>query len=99
MNHPEPNGDWTLGPPDLISRQAAAEATWVANHARDGLEGEGPEDERDARIRQAAYFRAERRGFTPGQELEDWLAAEQELCRPPGSAPSGPADPAPLRRS
>jgi hypothetical protein len=27
----------------------------------------------------AAYFRAERRGFAPGHEIEDWLAAEAEL--------------------
>ena len=30
-------------------------------------------------IAEAAYFRAERRGFVPGQELEDWLAAEIEV--------------------
>ncbi len=27
-------------------------------------------------ISEAAYFLAERRGFEPGHELEDWLAAE-----------------------
>jgi hypothetical protein len=27
----------------------------------------------------AAYYRAERHGFAPGRELEDWLAAEEEL--------------------
>jgi hypothetical protein len=27
----------------------------------------------------AAYFRAEARGFAPGYELEDWLAAEQDI--------------------
>jgi hypothetical protein len=27
----------------------------------------------------AAYFRAEARGFAPGHEAEDWLAAEQEI--------------------
>ncbi len=27
----------------------------------------------------AAYFRAERRGFEPGRELEDWIAAEAEV--------------------
>ena len=27
-----------------------------------------------------AYFRAERRGFAPGQEFEDWLAAEREVA-------------------
>ena len=27
----------------------------------------------------AAYYRAERRGFAPGFELQDWLEAEQEI--------------------
>lgn len=31
-------------------------------------------------IAQAAYFRAERRGFIPGNELDDWLAAEAEVA-------------------
>lgn len=38
--------------------------------------------ERDVRhelIAEAAYFRAEQRGFEPGHELEDWLAAESEV--------------------
>ena len=30
-------------------------------------------------IAEAAYYRAQRRGFAPGQELEDWLAAEVEV--------------------
>jgi hypothetical protein len=30
-------------------------------------------------IAQAAYYRAERRGFEPGYEAEDWLAAESEV--------------------
>ena len=29
-------------------------------------------------IAEAAYLRAERRGFAPGYETEDWLAAEIE---------------------
>jgi hypothetical protein len=37
-----------------------------------------PED-RQALIAQAAYLIAERRGFEPGHELEDWLAAESEV--------------------
>lgn len=28
---------------------------------------------------EAAYYHAERRGFVPGRELEDWLAAEQQI--------------------
>lgn len=30
-------------------------------------------------IAQAAYFIAERRGFAPGNEVEDWLQAEAEI--------------------
>lgn len=32
-------------------------------------------------ISEAAYLRAERRGFMPGAEVEDWLAAEEEVDR------------------
>jgi hypothetical protein len=32
-------------------------------------------------IAEAAYLRAERRGFLPGREVEDWLAAEAEVER------------------
>lgn len=38
-----------------------------------------PGDYREERVRVAAYFRAERRGFVAGYELEDWLAAEAEV--------------------
>ncbi|HMJ49147.1 MAG TPA: DUF2934 domain-containing protein [Burkholderiales bacterium] len=38
-------------------------------------------DERYKWIAQAAYFRAEKRGFAPGGELEDWLEAEAEILR------------------
>ena len=34
--------------------------------------------DRDARIAEVAYYKAEGRGFEPGHELEDWLEAEQE---------------------
>jgi len=37
---------------------------------------------RHAIIAEAAYYRAERRGFSPGHELDDWLQAEAEVaCR------------------
>jgi hypothetical protein len=32
-------------------------------------------------IREAAYFKAEARHFTPGVELQDWLEAEEEVCK------------------
>jgi len=30
----------------------------------------------------AAYFIAEKRGFEPGHELDDWLAAEAQIDQP-----------------
>jgi Protein of unknown function (DUF2934) len=32
-------------------------------------------------IAEAAFFLAQSRGFTPSQELDDWLAAEREIER------------------
>lgn len=39
------------------------------------------DEERRNMIARAAYFRAERRNFVPGHELEDWIAAEHEVDR------------------
>jgi hypothetical protein len=36
-------------------------------------------ESREARIAEAAYWRAERRGFAPGGEVDDWLSAEKEI--------------------
>lgn len=41
-------------------------------------EGAAP-SEREQMIAVAAYYRAEQRGFSPGQEMEDWLEAEREI--------------------
>jgi hypothetical protein len=38
---------------------------------------QGPTSEQ---IAEAAYYRALARGFEPGQEMDDWLAAERELA-------------------
>ena len=38
-----------------------------------------PAKDAHARIAEAAYYAAERRGFAPGSELEDWFAAEREF--------------------
>jgi maltodextrin utilization protein YvdJ len=35
--------------------------------------------DRYERIAEAAYLRAQQRGFEPGHEVEDWLAAEREI--------------------
>ena len=38
-------------------------------------------EERERFVAQAAYFRAEKRGFAPGCELQDWVEAEAEVLR------------------
>lgn len=42
-------------------------------------EAAGRAAERREMIATAAYFRAQKRGFEPGRELEDWYAAETEV--------------------
>lgn len=36
---------------------------------------------RQEMIAVAAYYKAEKREFTPGNEIEDWLEAEREIDR------------------
>ncbi|MGH8301900.1 MAG: DUF2934 domain-containing protein [Steroidobacteraceae bacterium] len=48
--------------------------------------------QRQVMIAEAAYYRAERRSFEPGHELEDWAQAEAEIqcslaSRPPARSP------------
>jgi len=38
-------------------------------------------EQRDAMIREAAYYRYEQRGYGDGHDIEDWLAAEAGLDR------------------
>jgi DUF2934 family protein len=38
-----------------------------------------PPEERQRMVEEAAYYRAERRGFQGGSPEEDWLAAEAEI--------------------
>jgi hypothetical protein len=57
-------------------RAATASAPRRARGAADiGISAE----ERQRMIREAAYYRAERRGFGPGDAMADWLAAEAEV--------------------
>ena len=44
---------------------------------------QAPADERPRgeRVSELAYYRAQSRGFEPGHEVEDWLAAEAEIDR------------------
>lgn len=54
--------------------------------------------ERDDMVRIAAYFRAERRGFEPGYEWDDWLAAEAEVASLPAAPPTPKGGKAPARK-
>lgn len=36
-------------------------------------------EQRDKMVAEAAYYRAQRRDFAPGHEVEDWLASEAEV--------------------
>lgn len=38
-------------------------------------------EERKRMIAEAAYYRAERRGFATGGEMDDWVQAETEIDR------------------
>ena len=40
---------------------------------------EGSAEERWKVIAVAAYHKAEKRGFAPGDELQDWVEAEKEI--------------------
>ncbi|HEV2284572.1 MAG TPA: DUF2934 domain-containing protein [Steroidobacteraceae bacterium] len=48
-------------------------------------------EDRRGMIAEAAYLRAERRGFAPGHETEDWLAAEVEVDALLALGQGGPA--------
>lgn len=49
---------------------------------RDGIPGDAAHDcPREQMIAEAAYYRAEQRGFTPGNEMSDWLQAEADVER------------------
>jgi len=43
------------------------------------------DDQLRSLIAEAAYYRAEKRGFVPGLEAEDWAAAEQEVLSRKGN--------------
>jgi len=62
-------------PPRRSQRQAGAAGNVAVVNA-----GEDTDADHQIKIAMAAYFMAERRGFEPGHELEDWVAAEAEIA-------------------
>lgn len=57
----------------------AAQAPGTADGQQQQQQAEAGNPSREDRIRQAAYAAAERRGFAPGGEVDDWLEAERQL--------------------
>jgi hypothetical protein len=68
----------TPGSPTVKTRAPRKAATRAIKASMNFSSFMGPE-ERAALIAEAAYYRAEERGFAPGHEIEDWLAAENEV--------------------
>ncbi|HEY5293259.1 MAG TPA: DUF2934 domain-containing protein [Burkholderiales bacterium] len=73
--------------------KAIGRSVMVAGKSKQGNSevrpGSGPAisaQERQMLIARAAYFRAEKRGFAPGGELQDWVEAEAEVLRLTGGA-------------
>jgi hypothetical protein len=59
--------------PRQSQRRAGAAGNAVVN--------DGGDADHQIKVAMAAYFIAERRGFEPGHELEDWVAAEAEIAK------------------
>lgn len=70
----------SIGPKLGIARQVATTTESGADISGGSAVAEniGPERRRQM-IAEAAYFRAQRRGFAPGAEVEDWLESEAEI--------------------
>jgi hypothetical protein len=61
---------------DLSAGQSKAEAAHTG-----ASETRLSEDERRRMVAEAAYYRAQQRGFSAGGEVDDWLTAEREISR------------------
>jgi len=68
---------------DQSSAPAGSRGTQPARapgaHAKSARRAAVSPEDRRTMIAEGAYLRAERRGFEPGHETEDWLAAEVEV--------------------
>jgi Protein of unknown function (DUF2934) len=60
----------------------AADARGSQSSSSDRADAPGAELEkqREQMIAEAAYYRAEKRGFASGRELDDWIAAEADIA-------------------
>jgi hypothetical protein len=76
-----PQKTTTTTPNPAVEKSAQRRKTTRAKQtaAPTSSRGDISENARRGMIAEGAYLRAERRGFAPGFEVEDWLAAEAEV--------------------
>ena len=73
------------GPAAAEHEHSADASASAAGQVEDVQNGQDADVERRRRIAVAAYYRAERRGFAPGCEMDDWIEAEAEVLQGRGS--------------
>jgi hypothetical protein len=73
--HTDPAGAAPLAPLRTISTDVRIATAVSKRSTHDPLDA----SRRHQQIAEAAYYRAEARGFAPGFEVDDWLAAERAL--------------------
>jgi hypothetical protein len=77
--------------PTAKASRTAAKRAAKAIKQPSGKDPPASDEERWRLTAIAAYYRAEARGFAPGGELEDWLAAERDIELDPRAVASAPA--------
>lgn len=65
----------TTGRTAVKATEAPPKQQIIETHLREHIDPA----RRQAMVAEAAYFYAEHRGFQPGYELDDWLAAEDQI--------------------
>jgi Protein of unknown function (DUF2934) len=73
----------TPSPPPRVVAPAASDVSKQDEASAEIINASGLEQVSQSayrtQIEEAAYYRAERRGFSPGHEEQDWLEAEREI--------------------
>lgn len=64
--------------PGAETLRNSPEANATRSRAKGVVQPNEDEKARQQTIERSAYDRAEKRGFTPGYEMDDWLAAEKD---------------------
>jgi hypothetical protein len=73
--------------PSTLADDAVVEVLDIHESVAEGITNVDPEF-RHEMVAMAAYYIAEQRGFAPGHEVADWLAAEAAVDRTLGRIPA-----------